>query len=49
MNANSVENQVSNQNTEHNLQNNDINEQAFKYASTEKPNIKQYGKYKEDD
>ena len=42
VNANSVENLVSSQNTEHNLQNNGINEQAFKYISTEKPNNKQY-------
>ena len=48
-NAKTVENQVSSQNTEHNLQNNDINEQAFKYTSTEKPNIKQYIKYKVND
>ena len=43
-NANPVENQLSSQNIEHNLQNNDINEQALKYTSTEKPNIKQSGK-----
>ena len=48
-NANSVENQVSSQNTGHNLQNSDINEQALKYTSKEKPNIKQYVKYKETD
>ena len=45
-NANSVENQVSSQNTEHNLQNNDINEQGLKYIGTKKPNIKQYVKHK---
>ena len=45
-NNNSVEIQVSSQNSEHNLLNNDINEQAFKNTSTEKPNIKQYLKYK---
>ena len=33
-NANSVENQVSSQNTEHNLLNNNTNEQDFKYTST---------------
>ena len=48
-NANSVENQVSSQNTGHNLQNSDINEQSLKYTSKEKPNIKQYVKYKETD
>ena len=46
---NSVENQVSSQNTGHNLQNSDINEQALKHTSKEKPNIKQYVKYKETD
>ena len=46
---NSVENQVSSQNTGHNLQNSDINEQALKYTSKEKPNIKQCVKYKETD
>ena len=45
-NANSVENQVSSQNTEHILQNNDTNEQALKHTSAEKPNFKQYVKYK---
>ena len=45
-NANSVENQVSSQNAEHNLQNNDIKEQALKYNSTQQPNIKYYVKYK---
>ena len=37
-NANSVENQVSIQNAKHNFPNNDLNEQAFKYTSTEKSN-----------
>ena len=45
-NANFVENLASSQNTEHNLENNHINEQALKYSSTETPNIKQYVKYK---
>ena len=35
-----MENQVLRQNTEHNFQNNDINEQHLKYTSTEKPKIK---------
>ena len=48
-NVNSVEKQVSSQNREHNFQNNDINELALKYTSTEKPNIKQYVKYEEVD
>ena len=48
-NVNSVENQVSSQNRKHNFQNNYINEQALKYTSTEKPNIKQYVKYEEVD
>ena len=48
-NVNSVENHVSSQNREHNFQNNDITEQALKYTSREKPNIKQYVKYKDAD
>ena len=48
-NANFVENQVSSKNTGHNFKNSDTNEQALKYTSKEKPNIKQYVKYKETD
>ena len=48
-NVNSVENHISSQNREHNFQNNDITEQALKYTSREKPNIKQYVKYKDAD
>ena len=39
-NSNSVENQVSSQNTKNSFQNNDMNEQPLKYTSAEKPNIK---------